>query len=435
MKFKSKILLTLLLTAFLSYSQNMQEGFTYLETGKYEQAESFFEIILKDHPANKTARLCYGRAIGLNGKTEQANTLFTNLLADYPNDFEVKLNYGESLLWNKNFIDAKSYYKNLVAEDPKNFTALLGYANTLSNLKEYADALLYVNKALEVSPGNPNALISKKYIHLGYANEYLQHQKYDQAEGLLKENLALFEDDKETLLNLANLYLISNQLEKANSTYETLGENKENKSISLNGLALVSHLNHKEKEALKISKSAFENLDSATDTLVVNQTTERYIQALIWNKKYKLAEELIDGLIEKKPNENWVLALRATLNIYKSNFKRSVADYNRILENDSTSFDGNLGKANALNALGSYDDAYTSAENTLNYYVKQKDALKFINQLNSGFTPFLESKVLFSFDNGNNEAYAMQNIINFPISTKFKVLANYNYRTTSNTRY
>ena len=45
--------------------------------------------------------------------------------------------------------------------------------------------------------------------------------------------------------------------------------------------------------------------------------------------------------------------------IYKSNFKKSVNDYNRILENDSISFDGNLGKANALKALGYYNDAYT----------------------------------------------------------------------------
>ncbi len=50
----------------LAFTQNMQEGFTYLETGKYPEAESFFETVLKEYPENKTARLCYGRAIGLN---------------------------------------------------------------------------------------------------------------------------------------------------------------------------------------------------------------------------------------------------------------------------------------------------------------------------------------------------------------------------------
>ena len=107
-------------------AQDMQDGFTYLETGKYANAEQFFSTILKTYPNNKTARLCYGRAIGLNGNAEKANTLFTDLLKDYPNDFEVKLNYGESLLWTNNFKAAKQYYKTLVSEDSKSFAALLG---------------------------------------------------------------------------------------------------------------------------------------------------------------------------------------------------------------------------------------------------------------------------------------------------------------------
>lgn len=193
---KSLINLSIFLIVFSVTAQDMKEGFTYLETGKYAQAETFFNTILKDYPNNKTARLCYGRAIGLNGKAPEANVLFTDLLADYPNDFEVKLNYGESLLWNSNFADAKVYYKGLVTEDPKSFAALLGFANTLSNLKEYEDALIMVNKALDVSPGNPNAMVSKKYIYLGYAYQNQQAQNYDKAELLLTKNLELYGDDK-----------------------------------------------------------------------------------------------------------------------------------------------------------------------------------------------------------------------------------------------
>ncbi|MBU2938177.1 tetratricopeptide repeat protein [Lacinutrix sp. C3R15] len=432
MKLKFLFLLTLILTASFSFAQDMQQGFTYLETGKYAKAETFFLNILKEYPDNKTARLCYGRAIGLNGKPKEANTLFTNLLADYPTDFEVKLNYGESLLWNSNFTKAKTYFKGLIEEDPKSFPALLSYANTLSNLKEYEKALTYVDKALEVLPGNPNALTSKKYIYLGYAYQKQQSQKYDEAELLLKENLKLFNNDKDTLLNLANLYLIANRLDDAKATYHLLAENPENKISALNGLALVSHLNGKEKDALQLSTQAFESINKTTTATLTQQTTERYAQALIWNKKYKSAETLISNLIATKPNENWVLALRATLNIYKSDFKKSVKDYDQILVNDSTSFDGNLGNANALKALGKYEDAYTSAENTLKFYKNQKDATNFIKNLNTTFTPFYEGKASYSFDNGDNEAFAFNNTLEFPFSTKFKILGSYNYRSTNN---
>ncbi len=433
MKFKFLLVLTiLLLTNVYSSAQNMQEGFTYLETGEYQEAEIFFETILKEHPDNKTARLCYGRAIGLNGNPKQANTLFTNLLADYPSDFEVKLNYGESLLWNSNFLKAKTYFKSLIDEDPKSFPALLSYANTLSNLKEYEDALLYVNKALEVLPGNPNALTSKKYMYLGYAYQKQQAQDYNGAEALLKENLILFNNDKDTLLNLANLYLISNQYDKAKDTYIIIAENPENKITALNGLALVSHLNGKEKEALKTSKLAFDSLTNTDETLT-QQTTERYIQALIWNKKYRTAETLINSLTSKKPNPNWVLALRATLNTYKGDFKKSLKDYNAILVNDSTSFDGNLGKANAQKASGLYNDAYNSANKTLSIFKNQKDAVNFINILDKQFTPYIESKTAYSFDNGDNEAIMSSLNVTIPLSTKLQVNGVYSYRDSKNT--
>ncbi|WP_262732242.1 tetratricopeptide repeat protein [Gaetbulibacter sp. NE] len=433
MKLKPFVLFIFFISSIVAYSQNMQEGFTYLETGKYNEAEAFFKHILKEYPNNKTARLCFGRAVGLNGNPEQAKILFTNLLADYPTDFEVKLNYGESLLWNKEFNQAKTYFKDLIKEDPKSFPALLSYANTLSNLKDYENALIYVDKALEVSNNNPNALTSKKYMHLGYAYQNQQAQNYDVAETILKKNLELFKDDKDTLLNLANLYLIANKLEDAEATYTILSKNPENKILALNGLSLVAHLNGKEKKALALSSQAYESLEALSDEKTKQQTTERYIQALIWNKKYKPANTLINSIIETNPNENWILALRATLNIYRSDFKKSLDDYNLILQNDSTSFDGNLGKANALKALGKYDDAYTSAENTLKFYDKQKDATNFITTLDNNFTPFYEGKASYSFDNGDNEAFAFSNNLEFPLSTKFKVLGNYNYRTTNNT--
>jgi tetratricopeptide (TPR) repeat protein len=415
-----------------SVGQNMQEGFNFLESGKYTKAASFFENLIITYPENKTVRLCYGRAIGLNGNSEKAKIVFTELLKDYPKDFEVKLNFGESLLWNSNFIEAKTYYKELVSEKPKNFGALLGYSNTLSNLKEYESALEYVNKALEIFPGNPSALNSKKYIYLGYAYQNQQSQNYTEAEQLLTTNLTLFDDDKDTLLNLANLYLISNQLDNAKIIYNRLGEQSEFKILALNGLALIEHLDGKEKKALNLSSQSYSSLNTQTNDTYVQQTSERYIQALIWNRKYKSAKTLIDKLIIDQPNENWILALSATLNLYKSDFKKSLSDYNKILEKDSTSFDGNLGKANALKALGQYDEAYVFAEKTLKFYNNQKDAVNFINQMDINFAPTLDSKASHTFDNGDNSAFTYRNNVVYPLSTKLSLLGNFNFRTTKN---
>ena len=433
MRSTSITILFFLFFSLQSFGQEMKEGFTYLETGLYTKAEVFFEEILKEYPANKTARLCYGRSVGLNGDAKKAVVLFKKLQEDYPTDFEVKLNYSESLLWNKNYTKAKTYYKTLLKENSKSFPALLGYANTLSNLNEFEEALIYADKALIVLPGNKNALVSKKYMRLGLANKKIQTKEYELSEALLKENLKTFNNDTETLVNLANLYLISDQIEKAKKTYETLGESSENKLISLNGVSLAQHLIGNNKKALNTSKSALESIDKNTTKTLKNKTTERYIQALIWNKKYALATKAIRQLLDDNENpENWMLSLRATLNIYKSDFKKSLEDYRLILKKDSASFDGNLGQANTLKAFGFFNKAYTSAEKTLQFYENQKDAMNFIKQLDLNFTPFIETKASYSFDNGNNEANAYDINAEIPFSTRFKVLTNYNYRTTSN---
>ena len=422
----------LFFVSFYCFSQNMQEGFTYLESGENKKAEQFFKVILKDYPENRTAKLCYGRAIGLSGKPKEAKEVFIDLLKKYPNSFEIKLNYAESLLWNSEFEVAENYYKKLITENDKSFPALLGFANTLSNLKKYKEATIYVNKALEVSVGNKNALVSKKYINLGFANQFVNEKKYDKAVEILNTNLVLFENDKETLLNLANVFLISENFIEAEKTYKIIGENPEIKFNSLNGLALVAHLQEDDKKALELARNTLTKLTLDSPKEAIIRTKERFVQALIWNRKFKEASLEIEKLIKEYPNENWVLGLRATLNTYKSDFKKSIEDYNTILENDISSFDGNLGKANAQKAVGLYKEAYKSANKTLIFYKNQKDAVNFIAQLDQQFIPTVSAKTTYSFDNGNNEANNYLASLSFPTSLKFAFLVDGNYRTTDN---
>ena len=243
MKFSSKLFLYCTLYSSICLSQNMEKGFAYLETGKYKKAATFFNKIIASYPKNKTAKICYGRALGLGGKTEVAMLIFSDLLKKHPQNFEIKLNYAESLLWHKKYQKATGYYKKLVKKAPQSFPALLGYANTLSNLKVFDQALLYVNKALLVSPENLNALTSKKYINLSFANQYLQKKDYPTSLKLLFENLTFFKEDTETLQNMANVYLISKDFTKAEATYNRLGKKPKNKRSALNSLALVFLLN------------------------------------------------------------------------------------------------------------------------------------------------------------------------------------------------
>ncbi|MGL5112129.1 MAG: tetratricopeptide repeat protein [Flavobacterium sp.] len=410
----------------------MQSGFSNLEKGEFDQAETFFDAILKEYPQNKTARLCYARALGLNKNPQKALSLFKTLRVEFPDDLEIKLNYAESLLWNKNFEEAKLFYKDLVIDYETNFVAHLGYANTLSNLKEFEEALNQVNRALEISIANPGAMVSRKYIKLGYASAMVSDKNYAKADQFYDEILVDFPGDKETLLNKANLYLITKNIVKGKNTYDLLS--KDNPILALNGMSLLEHLDGKEKKALEYSNKALQDLNATTAIELVKQTQERNVQALIWNKKYTPAATRIEELTKIYPNENWVLSLSATLAIYRSEFKTSIANYSKILENDNKSFDGNLGIANAYYASGKTDEAIGAAYKTLEVYVKQNDATNFLKKIKEEYSPYVEEKISYSVDNGNNTAQVFRTLLVFPLSTKWTINSTYQFRKTGNSK-
>ncbi|MDP2526876.1 tetratricopeptide repeat protein [Maribacter dokdonensis] len=427
------IFLFLVTTSVLTAQSDMTKGFGLLEQGNFQEAELFFGEYLKEDPNNKTAKLCYGRAVGLSGEPKKATSLFSELLKEYPGDFEILINYNESFLWAKEYEQAKPLYADLVEKFPEKFGAVLGYANTLSNLKEYKSALSWVEKAIALQPENESAKISRKFMRLGYANSFVNNQQYKKGEQTLKKVFEDFPNDKDVLLNLANLYLIIKQGDKAKNMYARYATNQKDSITALNGIALAEHINENDKEALRISKTATVKVDQIDDAPLTESTYDRYVQALIWNRKFMTAKKKIDSLEVHYQNRNWIHALRATLGLYTGDAKSSVKSYDRILANDSASFDGNLGKANALFASDRIIPAYKMANQTLKFYKNQKDAKGFIEKLNLMHTPTVEEHAAYTFDNGNNTAFFTNTTVDVPFSTKFKTTLSYLYRTTENT--
>ena len=82
-----------------------------LEKGEFAEAKTFFQDYLLIDKDNKTARLCYGRAMGLSGDSEQATELFGQMLTEYPGDLELGLNYAESFLWRNDFAAAEVEFR------------------------------------------------------------------------------------------------------------------------------------------------------------------------------------------------------------------------------------------------------------------------------------------------------------------------------------
>lgn len=427
-------ILVLLISALTLYGQgSMNEGFHLLDSGDFAGAEEFFDEYLLEAPDNKTALICYGRAVGLNGNPAKAISLFETLKEQYPGDLEVDLNFNEAFLWDGQYEKARPLYESLVREYPESFASVLGYANTLSNLGEYLQALEWIEKAIALDSSNASARISRKYIKLGYADKMIKDKEYDSAEALLKENFIDFPADRETLISLANLYLMKKETDKARRTFIEMATTSQDSVRALSGLSLVAHLDRDEKQALRAAAEGLEKSRSITDVELGQRSRERYVQALIWNGRYTRAGEQIDSLEQIMPEETWVKALRATLGMYTGKFDVAINEYNDIIINDSTSFDGNLGNANALFASDRPVPAYRAAFRTLTYFPGQADAQALIEKINEKYIPAVEDKPFYTFDNGNNIAFGNQLQLQIPFSTRFATELSYLYRETENT--
>jgi len=389
-------------------AQEMNTGFKHLEKGEFLKAQQFFDGILSEYPTNKTALICYGRATGLVGETQKALDIFNNLDQQYPNDQEILLNKAETFLWMKEPGNAVNVYEKLIQSDSTLFAAWLGIANSFSIEKSYKKAHDAITIALALAPENQQALISRKYIVLGFAN-YLGAEKYemDSALSVLQENIKVNPLDQESLRLKVMLLILKKDFKRALKESKTISDSTE----STLSQSTINHLMGKNTYALRLAEDALA-MDSLKEksNLLVNL---HYFNALLWNNQLRKAGEYLETLKADFRENPKILLAGAQLAIYDSDFKKSALKYQEYLLNDSASFDGNLGLADANHAMQLDRRAYLAAFKTERFYDSQRDVKAFLSKLNQQHSPEVKTKALFnsSSDGSHNKqlsaSYAM----------------------------
>jgi len=401
MKF-SMILMFVCVSFYSCYAQDMADGFKMLENGKFKSATSFFEEVLKESPENITARLCHARALGLYKKPRKAQKLFLALTNEYPDNFELKLNYAESFLWCKEYEKGLEYYLNLQKAKPEHVVVLIGLSNAYANLKQYKNAKVYIDKALEVDVSNQGILLNKKNIYKALAFSFLKEKQYTNSLDLLNQVLVHFPSDTGVLLDKANVFLQSNQFEKVDLTLDSIQGTVVDSIAVANTRALLAYRKGKSTDALKFSRIAREKLTRCKDEESIKATHIRYLQALLWNKKYKTVKsELIE--LEKEFGEKaWIILVKADLHMRMRNYTKAQESYLHLLDENDAAFNANLGLANAYFANKSYAKAYGGMQKTLNLFPGQEDALKLLKSIEHKFSPSVKIRTDYIFDSGDN---------------------------------
>lgn len=422
------LILLLCLWSIKTQGQDMQPGFDLLEAGAFAKAAPFFDSIVKQFPDNKTAKICYARALGLSGSPSTALEILDALSSTNSKDYEVLINRAEALLWNTNYARAIEEYRELDSNFPNRPTIKQGLANAFTGNQQFNLALTQIDLAINLDPNNSNAQLIRKYIFIKKAAKIGNNGAQEEAKNILLRALEDYPKDTALLRALADLYIKTNQWEAAGDAYLQITD-----SIwSLTGLSLIAHKTNRHKQALSLAMQAkrLVNTNTAKDKLQAALT--RYLQALLWNKKYNKAKEELDRWSTNTAYKLMYLELLGSYGLYTGNPKLSITAYAELLSLSPDSFGGNLGIANAYYALKNLDKAQFYAQQTLVYYPNQKDALLLLETIKNNELPQINSAVGYTKDSDNNQAYYATITGTYWWNNRFSTALSYGYRDTKN---
>ncbi len=413
MQIEKKVIIGIFLCLVLQlgYSQvNMQEGFSMLEGGEFADAKVYFEEVLKIEPNNKTAKICFARALGLSGEKEESLLSFKHLQTHYPGDFEILLNLAESFMWNERYAEASQLYSELIDLAPDNFVANLGYANANAALKNNDTALEYIDKSLSVDPENQNAIISKKYILLAISSEYRNKLSYDTSMMHLDTILSNHPDDKEALLNKAVNYLWMDKPHKANKIYQTITDKNIEPLEGNIGLSYTNVLLHQKTQARNYAEIA---MLLAENPKVTEQNKIRagvnMVNALGFDRKYSQAHDMIDTLMLTYGSDHKDLILaRGRMYVWDNETKKGLKYYHFLDSTYAPSFEVKMGLAEAMRGEKKFKEAVAYIDEALKIVPNQPDALRLREVVKDEYRPKLTLDYMYAQDVGDNFAYVSQ---------------------------
>ena len=421
----------LCLLCHLVYAQvDMQEGFSYLEDGQFAEAEEYFDEVLQSYPDNKTAQLCYARALGLGGGKEEALTRFQSLSVHYPNDYEILLNLAEAYMWNERYGEAFQLYEELLKVNPNHFVANLGFANANAGLKNNDTALWYIDKSLHIEPSNSSAELSKKYILLAISADQRNELSFDSSMMHLDTILAHNPNDREALLNKAVNYLWMDKPHKANKIYQELTEKEIEPLEGTMGLSYTNVLLHQKQKAKMFAETAIKIADnpkvSEKDKI---RACVGLVNALGFNRQYQDAHYLIDTLMQTYGVDKPELILaRGRMYVWDNETKKGLNYYHFLDTTYTPSFEVKMGLAEAMRGEKKYKDAVSYINQALKIVPNQPDALLLREVVKDEYRPKLTLDHMYASDIGDNFAHVSQAKFEIGDNGRFRSFIHFTHR-------
>lgn len=321
---KKITVMSLILISWLpQQAQNiLQDGFDYLNKGEFAEAEYFFNQFLIEHPEDKTAQICYGRATGLNGNPKQAIDLFLQLKAKEPTNLEIRLNLAEAFLWDNQKEQAIDAYLFIISHNPDNFVANLGLANAYSSNKKTLKAYKQIRKTKLIDPQNPSLKQSFKFISLARIDQLRNHDSSSYTLELLIPLEKEYAEDKDVIISKAISYLHLKSFKKALIEYRKLLSQNNYLFEALLGASYSCMLLGKKTAAISYAADAYQHIDKQDTSDYIRALTHD-INVLASGQKWRILKERLNDLIEIDPENKEVKMTIANVEFWRGNWNHS----------------------------------------------------------------------------------------------------------------
>ncbi len=382
----------------------MQAGFDLLNNQSYTEAEAFFEKIIIKFPENKTAKICYARAVGLGGDPILAKKQFQELDELYSDDIEIKLNLAEANMWSKEYKAASVIYQWVLDRAPDNFTANLGMANAQSAQLKNVEALNYIKQALSIDPKNESAKTSKKYIYLALADRQRNSFNFKSSLKLLDSVLVLFPNDREAILNKAITYLWMDKPNSSAKEYQILLDKEIAVFDALMGLSYCATLLSNKKKALQYADEAivYAEENSLAESIRTRANINK-VNCIGIKGDLKSAFQSLEEYNKKSDDIRTFQLAKARLLVWDGKLEEGLLSYEKLNELYPEDFEILMGMADAHRALKSNTKAIQYIDEALLVQKSQPDALRLREELLSESNPFFTASGYKSTDIANNK--------------------------------
>jgi tetratricopeptide (TPR) repeat protein len=191
-----------------------------LNEGKFQEAVQEYRLSLENQPDNDGAHFGMALAFTHLGKTGEAIQSYQAVLQINPKIWEAELNWGIVLLSQQDLEGAIAHFQKAKSLNPGNFQTIFleGKAQELAG--NPANALSSLLQALPLAKNEKDQLD----VHAALGSIYLKQRNWKEAENHLAMVREGGKKDVQLDLNLAQIYLETDQMEKCVSLLKPLAD-------------------------------------------------------------------------------------------------------------------------------------------------------------------------------------------------------------------